>query len=234
MEPMVFRAIKHFLRRRSLAQHDITGQCVVPTWTAGARSGVWTVCPEGLGPNSVVYSFGVGNNIDWELALIQRFGVCVHAFDPTPASVAWVRLQALPDRFCFQPVGIAGHDGYSTFRLPPHGSRFNYHPVFTRTREPEAEDVTLPVRRLSTMMAELAHDHIDLLKMDVEGAEYGALDDMLTAGIRPRQVLVEFHHHFASIGLDETVRAIRGLNSAGYRIFHISDRGLEFGFLHTA
>jgi len=43
--------------------------------------------------------------------------------------------------------------------------------------------------------------------MDVEGAEYGVLDDMVTAGIRPGQVLVEFHHHFAGIGLDETVRS---------------------------
>src|SRR5579872_217296 len=69
-EPVVFRALKHFWRRRSLARHEIMPQCAVPTWTAGARSGVWTVCPDGLGPDSVVYSFGVGDNADWELCLI--------------------------------------------------------------------------------------------------------------------------------------------------------------------
>jgi FkbM family methyltransferase len=231
---MVFRAIKYFWRRRTLAQLDIVQQCIVPTWTAGARSGVWTVCPEGLGADSVIYSFGVGDNNKWELALIERFGVCVHAFDPTPASVAWVGKQTMPEQFCFHPVGIAGHDGYSTFRLPRHGNRFNYHPVLTRTHDPEAHDVALPVCRLTTIMAELAHDRIDLLKLDVEGAEYSVLDDLMASGIRPGQVLVEFHHHFAGIGLDETVRAIGGLNDAGYRIFHISDRGLEFSFLHAA
>jgi FkbM family methyltransferase len=230
---MVFRAIKHYLRRRTLGQHGIATQCVVPTWTAGARSGVWTVCPEGLGAGSVVYSFGVGDNVEWELALIAQFGVCVHAFDPTPPSVAWVRQLELPTGFHFNPVGIAGHDGYSTFRLPQHGSRFNYHPVFTRMHEPGSEDVTLPVRRLATLMAERAHDRIDLLKMDVEGTEYGVLDDVLTAGIHPRQVLVEFHHHFPGIGIDETVRTVQRLNDAGYRIFHISERGLEFSFLRT-
>ena len=91
------------LARYRLARHDIVRQCVVPTHTAGARSGVWTVCPEGLGPDSVVYSFGVGDNIEWERGVIERFGVTVHAFDPTPACVSWLQSQALPDKFRFRP-----------------------------------------------------------------------------------------------------------------------------------
>ncbi len=229
---MIFRAFKLFWRRYRLARHRIVRQCVVPTWTAGARSGVWTVCPEGLGPDSIVYSFGVGDNIDWELALIRRFGTTVHAFDPTPASVAWIRSQALPDKFHFSPLGIAGHDGSASFRLPRHGSRFNYHP--TLSEMDVGDDLKLPVRRLATLMAERGHERIDVLKMDIEGAEYGVLDDLLAAGIYAGQVLIEFHHHFPGVGLGATVRAVRQLNDAGYRIFHISPRGLEFSFLHAA
>jgi hypothetical protein len=47
-------------------------------------------------------------------------------------------------------------------------------------------------------------------------------------------VLVEFHHHFPGIGLGATVESVRRLNSAGYRIFHISERGLEFSFVRGA
>ena len=231
---MLLRALKQFWRRYRLSRHRIAAQCSVPTFSAGARSGVWTVCPERLGPDSVVYSFGVGNNIEWELALIERFGVTVHAFDPTPASVAWLRTQSLPDEFHFAPVGIAGHDGVLRFHLPQHGSRFNYHPSLEGVQNRGDTEVSLPVRRLTTLMAERGHDRIDVLKMDVEGAEYGVLDDLLAADIPIGQVLVEFHHHFAGVGLGATVRAVRSLNAAGYRIFHISERGLEFSFLRSA
>ena len=69
--------------------------------------------------------------------------------------------------------------------------------------------------------------------MDIEGGEYDVIDDMLQCDIPVRQLLVEFHHHFPSIGLAKTLRAVRALEKAGYRIFHISQRGLEFSFLRT-
>jgi FkbM family methyltransferase len=222
---MLFRALKLAWRRYRLARHNVARQCVVPIHRAGARSGVWTVCPTMLGPDSIVYSFGVGDNIAWELDLIERFGATVHAFDPTPASAAWVRRQALPDKFHFWPLGIAGHDGSCCFRLPRRGSRFNYHPA------PFGTGVGLPVRRLATIRADLGHERIDVLKMDVEGAEYAVLDDLLKNGPLAAQVLVEFHHHFPGVGIGATVRAVAGLNAAGYRVFHISERGLELSFL---
>src|SRR5207248_3092074 len=88
-----------------------------------------------------------------------------------------------------------------------------------------------PVCRLSTAMRELEHTRIDLLKMDVEGAEYAVLQDMLAGGIRPRQLLVEFHHRFRGVGRRATTRALRALDIAGYRIFHVSPTGREFAFL---
>jgi FkbM family methyltransferase len=185
-----------------------------------------------LGPDSIVYSFGVGDNIAWELTLIEKYGLTVHAFDPTPACVAWIGQQRLPGKFHFHPVGIAAHDGFCAFHLPRRGSRFNYVPA-----RPDASNVPaveMPVKRLTTLMAELGHCKLDVLKMDIEGGEYEVLDDVLAAGISAKQILVEFHHHFRSIGLGATVRTILRLNRAGYRIFHISERGLEFSFLKTA
>jgi hypothetical protein len=80
-------------------------------------------------------------------------------------------------------------------------------------------------------MAELGHGRLDVLKMDVEGAEYDALADFLAAGVRPGQVLVEFHHNLPGVPFARTLEAIRSLEEAGYRLFHISRRGLEFSFL---
>jgi len=228
---MIFRMLKLTWRRYLLARHKIVCQCAVPIYHAGARSGVWTICPQGVGPDSIIYSFGVGDNIAWELALIERFGVTVHAFDPTPASVAWIEGQTLPDNFHFHPIGIAAYDGFCSFHLPRRGSRFNYMPATPGASS--VEPVELPVRRLATIVAELGHENINVLKMDIEGGEYAVLDDVLAAGIRADQMLVEFHHHLLRVGLTTTINAIAKLNRAGYRIFHISERGLEFSFLRT-
>jgi hypothetical protein len=80
-------------------------------------------------------------------------------------------------------------------------------------------------------MRELGHTAIDVLKMDIEGAEYEVLDDLLQQRLPVRQILVEFHHRFTNVGVERTTRAVANLNAAGYRIFAASDNGEDYGFL---
>ncbi|MBI2804517.1 MAG: FkbM family methyltransferase [Planctomycetes bacterium] len=228
----MLRAIKDYLRRRELARLGITVQVALPTFTSGDRSGVWTVWPDPLNQDSIVYSFGVGDNLAWELALVNRFGLNVHAFDPTPASVAWVAEQTLPARLHFHAVGLADHDGMMRFAPRRPESQFNYRPLTTAS-VPASATVEAPVSRLTTLLHRVGRERIDVIKMDIEGGEYLALADMLKSGILPRQVLVEFHHHFADVGIDATVSAVSALKTAGYQIFHISARGLEMSFVHA-
>ena len=67
--------------------------------------------------------------------------------------------------------------------------------------------------------------------MDIEGAEYEVLDDLLASPLKPTQLLVEFHHHFPGIELEKTADLIGRLRADGYRIFAISDAGREVSFL---
>jgi FkbM family methyltransferase len=201
------------------------------TFTAGSRSGVWTVCPDLLNQDSLVYAVGVGDNVSWDVALLERFHLTVHAFDPTPASIAWVASQSLPPGFFFHPVGLAGRDGTLRVAGPRRGNKFNCRPL--PSSEPDPTGFRVPVGRLATLMRRLGHERIDVLKMDIEGGEYEVLDDLLAGPIRVPQLLVEFHHHFPGVGIARTERAVRALKEAGYRIFHISERGLEISFLHA-
>ncbi|GIS76398.1 MAG: hypothetical protein CM1200mP12_21170 [Gammaproteobacteria bacterium] len=45
---------------------------------------VWGIDKSMIDSESVIYSVGVGSNIDFDLELIDSLGVTVHAFDPTP------------------------------------------------------------------------------------------------------------------------------------------------------
>lgn len=71
----------------------------------------WCICPDGLTRDSVVYSFGVGRDISFDLDLIERFGLTVHAFDPTPGSISWIKSQQLPAQFHMHEFGLAHIDG---------------------------------------------------------------------------------------------------------------------------
>jgi FkbM family methyltransferase len=141
-----------------------------------------------LNADSVVYSFGIGENISWDLAMIE-LGCVVHAFDPTPRSIEFVNNQVLPPQFIFHPYGVAHFDGVAKFN--PQGSKpQNVSVSMQLYQEWSDQAIELPVKRLSTIMKELGHNHIDVLKMDIEGEELFLWSDL--KNIRIGQMLLDF------------------------------------------
>ena len=222
--------LKDWGRRRALARAGIGVELELPTFAAGERSGTWVVASEGLGPASTVWSFGVGDNVAWDLAMSARFGCPVHAFDPTPAARAWLAGRALPETFVFHPLGIGARDGQAPFAPPRRARDVNYRPL----HEPIPGSVLAPVRRLATLARELGVAHLDVLKLDIEGGEYEVLEDLLATGPLPQQLLIEFHHGQHGIALARTLASIAELRAHGYRVLHVSRRGLELSFVRSA
>jgi FkbM family methyltransferase len=171
----------------------------------------------------------VGRDIDFELALIQRFGLIVHAFDPTPVSLEWASREHLPDGFILHPIGLADYDGPAGFMPPRIGGALE---SFSMVRGGRADTVVgAPVHRLSTIMAMLGHLQVDVLKMDIEGAEYQVLPDILKGGIAPSQILVEFHHRWKEIRPTKTRWLIDLLNQHGFLVADLSPLGREYLFV---
>jgi len=188
------------------------------------------ICPDGLGPQSIVYSFGVGTDISFELAMIERFALTVHAFDPTPRSLEWIKQQQLPDRFLFHPYGIAAADGELKMYAPENPEYVSYSVVPEPGRTSKA--IAMPVYRLDTIAEMLGHRKVDMLKMNIEGAEYEVIEDLTRSKLEMPQLLVEFHHiHKKNVSTQATAGAIRQLNELGYRVFRISVSGGDYSFI---
>ncbi|MEL6820704.1 MAG: FkbM family methyltransferase [Calditrichota bacterium] len=198
----------------------------------GSTYGGWEISTEAISEGSIVYSIGVGQDVSFDLALIERFGLAIFAFDPTPKSLHWVEQQSLPDLFKIHSYGIADFDGTVSFN-PPENPDHVSHTLLERP-ETAAESITVPVKKLSTIMQELGHSHIDILKMDIEGAEYAVIQDICSSDIRPKQILVEFHHRFETVSVDKTLEAIAVLRNNAYKLFSVSSTNEEFSFIHQS
>lgn len=199
-------------------------------WYGNKFGGFYVVCNR-LNENSIVYSFGIGEDISFDLDIIKNHKCQVFAYDPTPRSVEWISHQDLPGYFHFQPYGIYSIDGESEFYLPKNKTHVSGSLSLTEITD-EKEKIKVLVYRLKTLMEKNRHDHISILKMDIEGAEYEVLEDIINSGINVHQILVEFHHRLKEVGAPKTRNILKLLNDNGYHVFGISDSNREISLIH--
>jgi FkbM family methyltransferase len=226
-----FRVFKRWMRARAGLDVFVRPQCSVPLVSLGEGPGTWAVWPDALGTGSVLYSFGVGRDISFERAMIERYDLTVHAFDPTPLALTWARSQPLPANFHLHELGIAPYDGVACFQ-PPIKLKFE---SFSMVRSSGlGQPIDAPVRRFRSLAGMLGHRRVDVLKMDIEGAEYDVLTDILESDIQVGQILVEFHHRWKEVGAGRTRQAIASLERAGYVVAAVSAAGTEYTFVPKA
>jgi FkbM family methyltransferase len=136
----------------------------------------WTVCSSLLGPQSIVYSGGVGNDISFERALVNQFGCDVVLCDPSPTGEQTVqRSENMLPQFHFRPLALADYRGKLRLARPLNQTG----DWWLSSNKNETGSLELPCTDLASLMAERGHAHIDLLKLDIEGSEYVVLDDLL-------------------------------------------------------
>ena len=223
----IFTKSKQRFRRHKLKQLGIEPVSCKTSALYGGDHG-WVVDESLLNRESVIYSVGVGSNIDFDLELINSFGATVHAFDPTPRSIEWVKNQQLPKHFIFHPFGLSAENGHMDFFPPAKASSTHFSPI---DRYGDTSNIVRAlVKDIDTIASELKHKEIDLLKMDIEGAEYEVIEALPKNRVAINQILIEFHHMYKGVPISKTVDAISTLSNLGFELFNISQRTYEFSF----
>jgi FkbM family methyltransferase len=203
----------------------VTAELSINVTRIGTGAGSYAVHADLLTSDSVVYSAGVGRDVSFDRDLIERFGLTIHAFDPTPASIVWMGLANLPQQFQFHRFGLAGRDGLACLRPPAEGLHGPH--TILRTPRSAGGDVEVPVLRLGSVMRAFGHTRVDLLKLDIEGAEYAVIRDLVNGEIDVRQIVFEVHDNLRGITRWHNAVAIRRLRRIGYRVFHTEDRRIS-------
>lgn len=182
----------------------------------------WWVPVGSARPGAVAYCAGAGEDITFDLELHAR-GCVVRTLDPTPRAIEHVGRVA-PDgpRFRFVPVGL--WDTTTELRFyAPAGVGVSHSAVNLGAT---SEYFTAPVTTLGAVASELGDATIDLLKLDVEGAEYRVIDSLLASPLRPGVLCVEFDQ---PVPVRRVVGAVRKLAAAGYRLACVE--GWNYTFL---
>lgn len=216
---------------RALVGHEVSIpiRLKCPRARLGSAYGGWWIRSDILGPHSIVYSVGIGRDISFDVSLIQRYGLTVHAFDPTRKCRDWLRSQQLSPSFVFTGIGLADYDGRGSFVLRSRPDWDNYELNAPVSGAFDCEE--LPVARLVTLMRLFGHERIDVLKLDIEGTEYDVIKDVLSSNLDIRQILVEFHYEPNRVGhLTRLQATFEALRRAGYVPFARSPVGHELSF----
>ncbi|HEY6943475.1 FkbM family methyltransferase [Dokdonella sp.] len=208
------------------------------------RHSYWV--PEGLlGPESICYCIGAGEDISFDVELQALYGCRVVIFDPTPYGIDHFaelerhvaagepfRTKAIQHPYTYQvsaeqlarirfvPVGVWDEKTVLTFRDPQQHDYASYSACLF---EDSAKTIEAPVDRLGNLMKSLDHRAVDLVKIEIEGAEYRVIDAILEDRLDIKAILVEFDevYHPKSRAFHFRIRrTCARLRKAGYVLVH--------------
>lgn len=217
----------------------------------GTSYGGWTVPTEILNADSICYCAGAGEDISFDVALVTNFFSNVYIFDPTPRAIRHFEELFKRTR---ENKSFSINNTSETYKIKnEHLDKLHYFPfglwnddVTLRFYEPKnihhvSHSITnlqktnnffeAPCHKLSTIMTMLHHEKIDLLKLDIEGAQWAVLDTIFDEHLdeKIRCICVEFDELAGMNAKLNTntqatkIKAIEYLNkliARGYKIIH--------------
>ena len=196
----------------------------------GSDYGGFYVNTEILPEDAIIYSFGIGQDISFDRAILAKHKATVYGFDPTPKSIDWLATQTVPSAFRFYPYGISNKTEQVRFHLPKNKEHVSGS-IFDHKLVSEDDYVEVPLKCFKDILQETGHQAIDVLKMDIEGSEYVVIESILTSGIPIKQLLLETHERFFTDGKARGKKFFDLLHAHGYRIFAISDTYQEISLI---
>jgi FkbM family methyltransferase len=181
--------------------------------------GKWSKIPDDLlDSSSIVYSFGAGEDICFEFYLSHKYDSSVYIFDPTPRAVDHFHyckkvisgeaesipnprfgggdpryldiIKSLkPNKVFYKDYGLYNNDQIIKFHFPKNKEHVS---LSIDNLQNTSDIIDLQVKKIDTIMNELEHQEIDLLKLNIEGAEILSLQHMMNnTKIRPKCISVQ-------------------------------------------
>jgi FkbM family methyltransferase len=214
----------------------------------GTIYGGWSIPVDLLNSDSVCYLAGAGEDISFDVGIVNKFNCKVYILDPTPRAYSHFNLliqntqnrlntsinnepdqlyNLLPDnadKLNFLKIGLWSGSGEIKFFEPKNSLHVSHSALNLQNTQ---RYFIGKVKRLSELLKELNHDHLDLLKIDIEGAEYEVIKSIIQDKIQIKVICVEFdeaNHRLDNKYLLRINNSLKALFRAGYRIIDYDNK----------
>ena len=220
----------------------------------GTNYGGWDIPKNALlDKNSIVYSGGVGEDMSFDLKLQDKYRCNIVLIDPTKKAIQhYDEVQNYYKTKQWKFAGDIQRDYYKHIgNLHPNFNKISYLDVglwrektklkFYKQTNPTYVSQSLikemfgtdfyevDVDSIKNIMKENNHDNIDLLKLDIEGAEIEVLNNMIDDEIYPKYLCVEFDLLIQNKDKsNETPKVVNRLQNAGYKILFNDNDNITF------
>lgn len=249
------RVKKHFLGKREFQvnKSDFWDKSLLIR--LGTEYGGWYIPKQlSLIDTDNCYLAGAGEDISFDCELAKRFSCNICIFDPTPKALIHFNnltkaiesqeLFAINNtakyydisstdfqKIHFYPWGVAGENSRLKFFMPNNPDHVSCSVLNLQgTKEFfEADCYTI-----STICEKLSHSNVTLLKLDIEGAEYQVIHNLISMNNLPYLLLIEFdelHTPLDNGAYDRVHKHIELLKSKGMK--HIFMDGANATFIRS-
>jgi|UniRef100_A0A6C0CID3 FkbM family methyltransferase len=219
----------------------------------GTNYGGWFIPKDiKLDENSIIYSGGVGEDMSFDLILNDKYKCNILLIDPTNRAIT--HFEEVKNYFKNNEMftGNIQNDYYDNIKsLKPDMTKFCYENIglwdkkdqlkffFQNNPNNVSQSVitnmfgnnysVVEVDTIKNIMNKYNHNKIDLLKLDIEGAEVQVLENMLCDKIYPKYLCIEFDLKLKNKDVNnKTETIIQKLLKEGYNILINDDLNITF------
>lgn len=144
-----------------------------------------------LDAESVVIDVGAFTG-SWAQHMVERYDPIIYAFEPNPKSYESLSKKAQENpKLHPMKYGLGGEDATVEFTLNGLGSSM----CDERTAHSGMERIEVDIASIDRVWKDLDLGQVDLMKINIEGAEFPLLDKMIKTGLfeNVRCFLIQFH-----------------------------------------
>ena len=185
-----------------------------------------------LSSHSTVIDVGCSFEADFSIAMIEHHGAKAFAVDPTlKHRPALIKLcEKYKGRFEHLPFCISALDGVLVFYESKTNESGSIMPDHRNMLQDETISYEVTSMTLRSLLKHIGLDSVDILKLDIEGAEYDLLGKIKKVDILPfKQIFVEFHHHaLPHHSESDTRRLVDKICDFGFKSYSLDDHNYLF------
>ena len=187
---------------------------------------------EGIDEKSIIVDVGCGYEADFSRFMIAQFGACAYGIDPTKKHKKYLeKLEtSAKGKFVYMQNAVSSVSGDLLFYEIENRESGSLLPDHTNIMQ----DVTISYKVKSLTLKEIPHrinqKKVDLIKLDIEGAEYDLFDDIEQEDLMVYdQIYIEFHHNaIESKSFADTQMIVNKLCELGFTSFSLDDLNYLF------